>query len=139
MRAFGVELVHEGVETVLLLQKVGARRARCLLLEREVHPFMPAILLRMAGLDAFDADAQPEPPDRQPRKVEEAVGGGEGTPLSERMALGSPRSANSRRALRRPEVGHQCVRQLLNLLNVQSGPGKQRTGDCPPEYAPYFP
>jgi len=36
-----------------------------LLLEREMHPLVPAILLGMAGLDAFEADAKPEPPDRE--------------------------------------------------------------------------
>jgi hypothetical protein len=32
-----------------------------------MHAFMTAVLLRMAGLDAFDANAEPKPPDRQLR------------------------------------------------------------------------
>jgi hypothetical protein len=32
---------------------------------------MPAILLRMTGLDAFDADAQTQPPDGELGKVEQ--------------------------------------------------------------------
>jgi len=35
----------------------------------------------MAGLDAFDADAEPEPPKRNPAQVEQGVGGSEGDPV----------------------------------------------------------
>ena len=65
MRPFGIELADEGIEALLLLQAVGARRPGCFLLESEVHALMAAILLRMAGLDALDGDAEPEPPDRE--------------------------------------------------------------------------
>src|SRR6266404_1255722 len=43
-----------------------------------MHAFMAAILLRMARLDAFDANTQPEPPDRELAQVEQGVGGSEG-------------------------------------------------------------
>src|SRR5579862_9795759 len=43
-----------------------------------MHPFMAAILLRMARLDPFDADAQPEPPDREFAQVKQSVRGSEG-------------------------------------------------------------
>src|ERR1700681_1885994 len=39
---------------------------------------MAAVLLRMARLDPFDADAQPEPPDREFAQVEQSVSGSEG-------------------------------------------------------------
>jgi len=39
---------------------------------------MAAVLLRMARLDALDANAQPEPPDRQLAQVEQGVCGSEG-------------------------------------------------------------
>jgi hypothetical protein len=61
VRAFGVELVHEGIELCLLLQR--ARRAGGLFLQGQVHALVAAVLLRMAGLDALDGDAQPQPPD----------------------------------------------------------------------------
>jgi hypothetical protein len=32
----------------------------------------------MAGLDSFNADTEPEPPDRQPAQVEQGLGGSEG-------------------------------------------------------------
>src|SRR6266566_2238149 len=39
--------------------------------------FMPAVLLRMTGLDAFDGDAQTQPPDGELGEVEQGVGRGE--------------------------------------------------------------
>src|SRR5467141_2028714 len=43
-----------------------------------MHALMTAVLLRMARLDALNANAQPEPPDRELAQVEERVGGSEG-------------------------------------------------------------
>src|SRR5713101_6299846 len=43
-----------------------------------MHAFMAAVLLRMAGLDPFNANTQPEPPDRELTQVEQSVGGSEG-------------------------------------------------------------
>ena len=65
MRPFGIELADEGIEAFLLHQAVGARRTGCFLLEGEVHALVTPVLLRMAGLDAFDGDAEPQPPDRE--------------------------------------------------------------------------
>ena len=65
MRAFGVELADEGVEAGLLLEAVHARRAGGFLLQGQVHALVAAVLLRMAGLDALDGDAEPQPPDRR--------------------------------------------------------------------------
>jgi putative SOS response-associated peptidase YedK len=42
--------VNEGIEAVLVLQAVEARRASSLLLEGEMHALVAAVLLRMAGL-----------------------------------------------------------------------------------------
>ena len=58
MRPFVVELFAKRLEPALLLQTVGACGTRGFVFEREMHAFMAAILLRMAGLDAFDGDAQ---------------------------------------------------------------------------------
>src|SRR5882762_6811236 len=49
MRPFVVELFEKIIEFALLLQAVPTRGARGLRFEREVHAFMPAILLRMTG------------------------------------------------------------------------------------------
>ena len=43
-----------------------------------MHALMAAVMLGMAGLDALDADAEPQPPDRELGEVEQAVGTGEG-------------------------------------------------------------
>ena len=91
-----VELFEESVELALLLQAVAARGARGLRFERQVHAFMAAVLLRMAGLDAFDGNAQPQPPDGESGKLKRPLGEAKGTPLSERMAWGRPRSLNKR-------------------------------------------
>jgi hypothetical protein len=65
MRPFSIELMDEGVEAFLLLQAVGAPWTGCFLLEGKMHALMAAVLLWMTGLDAFDGDAEPEPPDRE--------------------------------------------------------------------------
>jgi hypothetical protein len=71
-----VELLPEGVEARLLLQAVQAGRAGGLLLEREMHALVTAILLWMAGLDALDRNAQAQPPNRELGEVEQGVGAG---------------------------------------------------------------
>src|SRR5256885_5834456 len=48
-----------------LLQEVLGGRLGGLLLERQMHALMAAVLLRVAPLDAFDVDPQPQPPHRQ--------------------------------------------------------------------------
>ena len=65
MRAFGIELVEEDIEAALLLKAVKSRRPGGFFFEGQMHAFVAAVLLRMAGLDAFDADSEPEPPHRE--------------------------------------------------------------------------
>ena len=43
-----------------------------------MHALMTAVLLRMARLNPFNADAQPQPPDGQLAQIEQGVGGSEG-------------------------------------------------------------
>ncbi|HVO02721.1 MAG TPA: hypothetical protein VMT54_11000 [Candidatus Cybelea sp.] len=77
MGPFGIELGHEVVEPGLLLQEVGTGGPGGFLLQGQMHALVPSVLLRVAGLDALDLDAAPEPPDRELGEVEEAVGAGE--------------------------------------------------------------
>ena len=42
-----------------------------------MHAFVPAVLLRVAGLDALDLDAKLDPPDRELGEVEERIRTGE--------------------------------------------------------------
>ena len=74
MRSFVFEFLKESVELSLLLQDVGARRVSGFFLPGEMHAFMAAVLLRMTGTDAFDANAQTQPPDREPGEIEKPVG-----------------------------------------------------------------
>jgi len=58
VRAFGVEDVEKFVNAGLLLQEVGGGRLGGFFLQREVQGFMTAVLLGMAGLDPFNANAE---------------------------------------------------------------------------------
>ena len=62
----------------------------------EVDALMAAVLLGVAGADALDADAQAQPPHGQLAQAEQGVGAGKGTPLSVRIALGSPNCLKTR-------------------------------------------
>ena len=73
-----VVAVDEVVELGLLLQEVAAGRLGGLELQGQMHALMAAVLLRMAGLDALDFDAEPEPPDGELGEVEERIRTGEG-------------------------------------------------------------
>src|SRR5262249_49239926 len=65
VRAFAVEHVDETVEAFLLREEVRSPRAGGLLLEREVHALVAAVLLGVGGLDAFVTDTEPAPPHGQ--------------------------------------------------------------------------
>jgi hypothetical protein len=56
MRPFVVEVLDEVIELRLLLEEVLRRWLGGFLLERQMHPFVAAVLLRVAGFDALDAD-----------------------------------------------------------------------------------
>jgi hypothetical protein len=76
MRALSVVLADEVIEADLLLEGIGGSRPGGFLLEGQVHALMPAILLWMSGLDAFDGDAEPQPPDREFREIVKTIGTG---------------------------------------------------------------
>ena len=96
MRALLVVAVDEGVEARLLLQDVGRGRLGGFLLQREMHPLVPPVLLGMPGLDALELNPEPEPPHRQLAQPVERMGEANGTPLSVRIARGSPNSLKAR-------------------------------------------
>ena len=88
MRPLIVVAVDEVVEFRLLLQEVVAGRLGGLQLQGQMHAFMAAILLRVAGLDAFDLDAEPEPPHRHLAQPEERIGACEGNAVVRADGLG---------------------------------------------------
>ena len=78
MRPVLVIAFDERIEARLLLQHIRGCRLGRFLLERQMHPLMPSILLRVAGLKALQLNAEPEPPDRQFTEPVEGMPGGEG-------------------------------------------------------------
>ena len=65
-----MKTLNEVIKAGLLLQEVGGGRFGGFFLQGEMHALMTAILLRMAGLDALDANAQAKPPDGEFAQVE---------------------------------------------------------------------
>src|SRR5436309_2700292 len=68
MRAILVVLLLEPIKALLLQAQALRRRSRRLCLQRPMHPFMPAVLLRLALLDALMDNPKLHPPNRQPRQ-----------------------------------------------------------------------
>jgi hypothetical protein len=57
VRSFLVEDLDELIEARLLLKEIRGRWFGSFFFQSEMHAFMPAVLLRMARLDAFNANA----------------------------------------------------------------------------------
>ena len=81
MGSLEVELLDEVIEAGLLLEEVGPCGFGGLLFQGEVHALMPPVLLRVAGLDAFDLDTEPEPPDGELGEVVQGIGTGAGNAI----------------------------------------------------------
>src|SRR5262249_37551915 len=64
----------EFIESFLLLQKVISRRLRGLFFQGQMQAFMAAVLLRPAGLDAFDGNSQTQPPYRKLAQTKQGMG-----------------------------------------------------------------
>lgn len=60
-----VVLASEAIECALLPAERAARRGTGRLLQRQVHPLVAPVLLRLPGVDPFELDAQAGPPSRQ--------------------------------------------------------------------------
>ena len=59
-------------------RKLRSGRLGGFFLQGEMHAFVAAVLLRMAGLDPFDANAQAQPPDGEFAQMKQGVRGSEG-------------------------------------------------------------
>src|SRR5262249_8353497 len=73
-----VEGIDEFVELSLLLQEVLSGRFGGLKLQGQVHALVASVLLRATWLDAFDLDAEPEPPHGELGKIKQRIGRSEG-------------------------------------------------------------
>ena len=68
-----VKRMNKSVELRLLLNEVRTGRPRGLQLWSTLHAFMSTVLLRMAGSNPLDGDAEAKPPNSQPTQVEQTV------------------------------------------------------------------
>ena len=73
MRSLVIVLPLEGMEPLLLQQKVSGGRNDRSFLECEMEALMSSILLGMPRLDPLDSDSQPEPPNGQFAEPKQAV------------------------------------------------------------------
>ncbi len=98
MRSLLVVRSLKAVEPSLLCSPVGGRRSCGLSLERSVHAFVSSVLLGVSRLDEFGIDAEPDPPDGEPRDPSECSG-------CERSAV--VRADDGRQAIL-PEGPYEC-------------------------------
>lgn len=80
----------------MLLKEIRAGRACRFDFQGSIHALMATVLLRTARLDTLDRNAETQPPNGQFAQIKRPLGEANGTPLSERMACGRPRSLNNR-------------------------------------------
>ncbi len=88
-----------------------------------MHALMTAILLGMARLDPFDADPEPEPPDRQFAQVEQSVSGSEGNTVIAAVLGGI-------RCLERPGRLSNDAYGISNSFNRNGAVGRNRQNIC---------
>jgi hypothetical protein len=88
VRTFIIEILDESIELCLLLEDVGASGAGGFLFQSEMHAFVAAVLLRMAGSDALNGDAQPQAPYRKLRELKQSMRRGEGNAVIRADAVG---------------------------------------------------
>jgi hypothetical protein len=90
-----------------------------------MHTLVTAVLLRMAGLDAFDGDAEPEPPDRELGEIEQGIGAGK------RHAIVGANGERQAALVEQPLEGRDCrlfSRRIERLAQQQEARGM--VGDC---------
>jgi hypothetical protein len=126
MRPYVVVVVAEAIEGALLgAERRGAEHD--LALERQMKPFVLSVLLRLAGLDALMADAEPMPPGRQLRKPARPMHGGKRRPVVAADGRWQPKGL--KRPLERaahaaaPRVGQRRARQQVAAVGIGDGEG----------------
>src|SRR5438876_5455700 len=75
VRPLVVELRAKDIEAPLLSGEAARGWPGRLRLQRAMHPFMPAILIRATGLDELRQDSEADPPRRELRQARQRGGG----------------------------------------------------------------
>lgn len=96
MGPLAIERVDERIEARLLQEHIRRGGLDRFVLQRQVHPLVPAVLLRMARFDPLDLNPQPQPPDGQFAEAVERVRG------RERHAIVGANRAGQPEVLERP-------------------------------------
>lgn len=63
MRSFDIKLFNKVIESALLLQEVFSGGRHGFFFECKMHSLVTTILFRMTGLDSFEMNSKPQPPD----------------------------------------------------------------------------
>ena len=84
-----------------------------------MHAFMAAVLLGMAGLDSFNANPQPEPPDSKFAQVKQGVCRSEG------HAVGTAQVDRQAALLKKPL---QHGKSVIFASGRKSLPGEEKNG-----------
>ena len=61
MRPLVIEPRHKVIKPSLLLEHIGCRWFRGFFLQRQMHPLVPPVLLRVPWLNPFQLNAEAEP------------------------------------------------------------------------------
>src|SRR5438094_1924018 len=69
VRAYVIVVSAKLIESALLPPETLARRRAGRLLQRQVHPLVPTVLLGLARIDALESDSEARPPRRQLRET----------------------------------------------------------------------
>jgi hypothetical protein len=85
-----IEQREEIVKPGLLLERIRGGGLGGFAFQREMHPLVAAVLLRVAGPDAFELDAEPQPPDGELAQAVQRVSAREREPAIGANGSGQP-------------------------------------------------
>ena len=119
--------------------RLAGRRTRGLRFQRAMHPLVRAVLIRRGRLDQVGINAQPNPPDRQPRQApQRRRRKGLAIVAANRarqavLVKGAPkdRHGSRRRGRAQAETAHQKAAQGDHTPSADNTAGHHRSRNCP--------